>query len=93
MMKAVDLDEAVASHDQELLAQLQMENQGLRELLEISKANGNDFSRFRLQKQPHSQQQVPNASLISVEAAMEVKETSEQEIQTDLPVGLNGQGS
>ena len=93
MMKAVDLDEAVASHDQELLAQLQMENQGLRELLEISRSNGNDFSRLRLQKQLHPQQQVPDESLMSVEAAMEVKETNEQEIQADLPVGLNGQGS
>lgn len=42
MMKAVDLDDSTVIHDQELVAQLRQENQGLRELLSIARNNG-DF--------------------------------------------------
>lgn len=83
MMKAVDLDEAVASRDQERLAQLQLENQGLRELLDISRIN----SRSSLLTK-----RVSDKSVIPVETVEEVKESSGKAIQADHS-GINGQRS
>ena len=41
MMKAVDLDEKDSSREHELLIQLRTENEGLRQLLAITRQNGN----------------------------------------------------
>lgn len=80
MMKAVDLDEAVASRDQELLAQLQLENQGLRELLNISRINSR-ASIFT--------KEVVSDNKIPVEKAIEVTESMEK--NTGKEPTINGQ--
>jgi hypothetical protein len=46
MMKAVELDEKDSSKDQEVLMQLRTENQGLRQLLAISRQNGSQAQRM-----------------------------------------------
>ena len=41
MMKAVDLDEKDSTREHEMLVQLKTENEGLRQLLAITRQNGN----------------------------------------------------
>lgn len=46
MNKAIDIDETMSQKDKEKLAQLTIENQGLRELLKIAQSNGSLVNYF-----------------------------------------------
>ena len=51
MMKAVELDEKDSLHQHELLVQLRTENEGLRQMLAITRQNGNNLLQQQQQQQ------------------------------------------
>ena len=62
MSKAIQIDDVTIQEEEERLAALEFENQGLREMLQISGVSRSDFEEFQIERERQRGSTTPTMS-------------------------------